>query len=388
MPGHNGFHVCRFVQAQADLRNTKVIVMSGRDYATDRDAAADAGATEYLVKPFTEKTLLDALARQTAKPPEEVKPPAESKPPADSLPGASGAEAKTIVRFWGVRGSIPTPGPSTVMFGGNTSCVEVRADGEIIVFDAGTGIRGLGMALAKEFKDEPLHITLLITHTHWDHIQGFPFFAPAYGPKNRLCIRGYEGSSASLNATLAGQMESPYFPIPLKHMPGNIVIEEEREMKFEIGPIHVQTCFLKHPGICVGYRLFTSAGSVVYIPDNEWSKDEVTAVKTGGPCAPENDLIEFIRGADVIMLDSQYTREEYKSHIGWGHGCVDDVVYLAITAEVKQLYLFHHDPAHDDQFMLGVVEHARALAKSLGSSLFVDAAREGGEVVLTPKAAK
>src|SRR5881396_4165249 len=132
---------------------------------------------------------------------------------------ASGRTLLTRLKFWGVRGSIPTPGPSTVQYGGNTSCVEIRADGEIIILDAGSGIRRLGLALAQEFKDQSLNLTLLITHTHWDHIQGFPFFVPAYDPQNKLRILGYEGAKKGLYSTLTHQMESPYFPVSLQHVP-------------------------------------------------------------------------------------------------------------------------------------------------------------------------
>src|SRR5205814_429419 len=157
------------------------------------------------------------------------------------------SDQTTVVKFWGVRGSIPTPGQTTVFFGGNTSCVEVRADGEIIILDAGSGIRPLGEALAAEFGGQPIELTLLITHTHWDHIQGFPFFMPAYEARNRVHILGYEGARAGLAATLAGQMESPYFPIALKQMPGNIVIEELKDMTFNVGKIRVDACFSNHP---------------------------------------------------------------------------------------------------------------------------------------------
>src|ERR1700760_1773379 len=143
-------------------------------------------------------------------------------------PSGNAAQANRF-KFWGVRGSIPTPGPDTVHYGGNTSCIEVRADDEIIILDAGTGIRPLGLALVEEFKEKPLNITLLISHTHWDHIQGFPFFLPAYNASNKLRILGYEGARAGLATTFAGQMESPYFPIALQQMPGHIMINELKE---------------------------------------------------------------------------------------------------------------------------------------------------------------
>ena len=377
MPRGNGFHVCRAVRQQLELRHTKIIVISGRDYASDRRSAEEAGADEYLVKPIDFAKLKDALgkvmgASLNGRPSEE---PAMKRV----------ADAMTRVTFWGVRGSIPTPGASTVFFGGNTSCVEVRADGEIVVLDAGSGIRPLGLSLAAEFKDEPVNLTLLITHTHWDHIQGFPFFLPAYNPRNHMRILGVEGARASLAATLAGQMDSPYFPIALKQMPGNIVIEELKDLTFNIGPIRVEACHSNHPDVCVGYRLFTSAGSVVYLPDNESFSARASEVRPDVvPRHSEQQLLEFIRDADILICDAQYGAEEYESHVGWGHGCVDDVVRFAIAGHVKRLFLFHHDPAHDDRCISGMLMHARKVAADAGSPLRVEASREGELAVLTP----
>lgn len=288
-------------------------------------------------------------------------------------------------KFWGVRGSIPTPGKSTVYYGGNTSCIEVRADGEIIILDAGTGIRPLGLSLVEEFKGQPLNITLLISHTHWDHIQGFPFFLPAYNAANKLRILGYEGARAGLATTFAGQMESPYFPIALQQMPGHIVINELKELKFSLGKVRVQACFLNHPGICVGYRIFTSTGSVAYLPDNEpYGHRHFPDEGDSSDKAPvlERELIDFISGADALILDSQYDDDEYEKHISWGHGCVRDSVALALKANVKKLFLFHHDPNHDDEHVNKMLSEARALVEKAGSSLIVEAAREGEEVPL------
>ncbi len=168
-----------------------------------------------------------------------------------------------------MRGSLPPPGPSTVHYGGNTSCVEVRADGQLIILDAGTGIRGLGLSLAAEFKGVPLSMTLLISHTHWDHIQGLPFFDAAYNPANRVRILGYEGAQAGLHTALSSQMESPYFPVGFQQLPGHITIEEMKDSAFFIGRVEVKSIFLNHPGVCAGYRLNTSSGAIAYLPDNE-----------------------------------------------------------------------------------------------------------------------
>ena len=153
----------------------------------------------------------------------------------------------TRLKFWGVRGSIPTPGPGTVRYGGNTSCVEVRSGDDIIILDAGTGLRALGSSLLAEFKDQPLNLTLLVTHTHWDHIQGLPFFAPIYNPRCRLRILGAPGARDSLINALTGQMESTYFPVPFAKVPGNIEIEEVTDFNFNIGPVQVRAQRSNHP---------------------------------------------------------------------------------------------------------------------------------------------
>ena len=258
MPKANGFQVCRSLRQLS--QRTKIVIVSGRDYGVDRTSAIEAGADEYLVKPISWESLREVIDR--------------ALPPSDDGATRSGSlpdfiPPATRVKFWGVRGSIPVPGSSTVGYGGNTSCVEVRADGEIIILDAGSGMRELGIALEEEFGAQPIRCTLLISHTHWDHIQGLPFFLPAYHQKNSLRVLGYEGARASLAAVLAGQMETSFFPVSLRDMPSSISIEELKEMEFTIGKVKVQARFVNHPGICVGYRLTTTNGTIAYFPDNE-----------------------------------------------------------------------------------------------------------------------
>ncbi len=382
MPRCNGYQVCRAIRATPELRDTKIVMISGRGYLTDKLNALEAGADEYLVKPVQPDELRATLRELTAESfPMEIRPGA----PAPAAPDNRGAR----VKFWGVRGSIASPGPETVFYGGNTSCIEVRADGEIIVLDAGTGIRPLGLSLAQEFNGHPLNITLLLTHTHWDHIQGFPFFVPAYNPKNTVRILGYEGARQGLAATLGTQMESPFFPVGMKELPGNITIEELRDMEFTVGNIRVEAMFVNHPGICVGYRLHTSSGSVVYIPDNEpfhrmHSKPGAADAKALEYAEQQDEkLVEFSRDANILIIASQYDCAEYESHVGWGHACVDDVAALATRAGVKQLFLFHHDPTHDDERVSRMLAHARSIVGEQSQPhTIVEAAREGLEVVL------
>lgn len=279
------------------------------------------------------------------------------------------------VRFWGVRGSIPVPGPQTVRFGGNTSCVEVRADGQTIILDAGSGLRPLGAALGSEYRGQSMDLSLLISHTHWDHIQGFPFFAPLFEPRNRIRICGSPGAVPGLQEALTGQMGAPYFPVAMSQLSAGVEFVELSNGAGQIGSIRVSSCRTNHQGICHGFRLDTSAGSICYIPDHE----------TGGANAAQGSaaVAQLIHDADLVILDSQYTAEEYRGREGWGHSSLEDAIRLARDARAKRLHLFHHDPSHDDDFLDQMLQKARRIA--MGSGMRVESAREGEQVTLVAK---
>src|SRR5215467_5982585 len=298
------------------------------------------------------------------------------------------------VKLWGTRGSIPVPGREASRYGGNTTCIELRADGELIVLDAGSGIRPLGVALKQEFQDRPINLSLLITHAHWDHIQGFPFFKPAYGHKNEIRILGFDGAGATFREIMTEPMRSPFFPITMRELSAKMEITKLTEMKFSLGKVDVHAAFVNHPGVCAGYRLFTSTGSVAFLPDHEPYEFFLHAAR-GQPLTSEQAkevatneharLVQFLRGSQILILDSQYTDKEYQTHIGWGHGSISSAVSLALEAEVQTLLLFHHDPSHDDKTVDAMVEFARELATKSGKPLQVAAAHEGGEILLEAK---
>jgi phosphoribosyl 1,2-cyclic phosphodiesterase/ActR/RegA family two-component response regulator len=386
-PGCSGLQFSRDVRRGKEAESGgSMLIATGSGNVAEKINALEAGADEYLVKPVSYQALDKFLARFGAA--------SGQKQANDAAQNGSPAVGARL-KFWGVRGSIPSPGPETVYYGGNTSCVEVRVGSDIIVLDAGSGVRRLGLSLMKEFKDRPIHLNLLITHTHWDHIQGFPFFLPAYDPKNKVTIYGFEGASQGLKNTLSDQMESPYFPISMQQMPGHIAIRELHDLAFNINQVQVRAQFLNHPGICTGYRLATPGGSISYLPDIElyhrlrerWNMDtDMVQNKERDNTPPEDQaLIEFIRDSDVLIMDSQYDAIEYEKHVGWGHSCVEDSVAFALHANVKRLFLFHHDPDHTDEQISRMVARAREMAARRHSNLIVEAAREGYELVLAPK---
>ncbi len=310
------------------------------------------------------------------------------------MPSVSASPPPVRINFWGTRGSIAVPGPETLRYGGNTTCVELRADGEIIVLDAGSGIRPLGIALENEFQTQPIKLSLLITHAHWDHIQGFPFFKPAYDPKNHISILGCDGAGASFRQIMAEPMKAPFFPITMRELSARMDIKKLNEMKFSIGKVEVHAALVNHPGVCVGYRIFTSGGSVAFLPDHEPYEfflhsaraKQLSAEQMQGIAADEHArLVQFLRGSDILILDSQYTDQEYQNHIGWGHGSISSVVSLALDAQVQTLILFHHDPSHDDNMVDTMVKSARELVAKSGKPLEVAGAQQGTEILLEAK---
>lgn len=240
------------------------------------------------------------------------------------------------LRFWGVRGSIPSPAPENIGYGGNTSCVEVRAGNQIFILDAGSGIRQLGRELVNEFAHRRFNATLLISHTHWDHIQGLPFFQPAYSGASSIRVLGAQEMAVNFRQAFSNQMSPLHFPVPLSHLIGLEQMGALVDGTNAFGETEVRSIALNHPGGCTGFRLDAPGGSIAYLPDHE------PYGRTSSDNAQSADaaLLRFLRQADVLILDSQYTNAEYPTRVGWGHGCLDESVRLAIRADVRELSCF------------------------------------------------
>lgn len=291
-----------------------------------------------------------------------------------------------LVRFWGTRGSLAKPGPTTVRYGGNTSCVEVRlADRTLIVLDCGTGAHALGQALQSSCAG-PLRGHLLITHTHWDHIQGFPFFQPLFVPGNEWDLYAPGSGGQQLETTLAGQMEYTYFPVTLEQLDATIRFHDLVESQFSIGRARVVTQYLNHPALTLGYRLESDGVTVVYVADHEPHAREASPSSSTarGPLHQEDQRhVRFLAGADLVIHDAQYTAEEYPKRIGWGHCPAEWAVDYALAAGARRLALFHHDPSRDDDAMDRLVETCRERVSAAGGSLDVFGAAEGQAIEVT-----
>ena len=278
------------------------------------------------------------------------------------------------VRFWGTRGSIASPGDRTSRFGGNTSCVELRApDGTIIVLDCGTGARELGLYLLQTMP-QPLRLHLFIGHTHWDHIQGFPFFVPAFVPGAELNVYAPLGFQQSLEEAMAGQMEYSYFPVKLRDLRSRIHFTELEEGFFRVGGVLVETQYLNHTAPTIAYRLSAGGATVAYVTDHEpfWKPEQGVSHHPG-----DQRHVAFMHEADLVIHDAQYTEDEYRGRVGWGHATPEYAVDVCLAAGVKRLALFHHDPTHDDTQMVAIEAAARTRVADVGGAMEVFAAREG-----------
>lgn len=275
------------------------------------------------------------------------------------------------IRFWGVRGSIPSPGKDTVRYGGNTSCVSIDLDDTTtLILDAGSGIRNLGKLLANEEKD----VVLLLTHIHWDHIQGFPFFRPLLMKGRRVML--LTNNKPEWIDKLLAQMDGFYFPLSVDRIPAKLdIIEESIETffgKFGISATSVQT---NHPVECLGYRLEKNGSSVVYMPDNE-------LFTPGDFITTFDEFVSFCQDTDLLIHDAQYVQTDMPEKAGWGHSVVEHVCKLAVSAGVKTLVLFHHDPDRTDEAINLIEQDARSFLAGEKSSVECLAAYEGLSVVL------
>ncbi len=349
MPGMDGLEMCKTLRRRKDMDGTKIIMVSGKAYEFDRKRAFEFGADGYITKPLKEKTFVSDVERIL--------------------------EDKVILSFWGVHGTLPAPGEKTVRYGGNTSCMTLEFQRDhFFIFDAGSGIKRLSDWLLAN-KRAQMEAKIFISHPHWDHINALPFFVPLYMPGNEFEIFGARHGDITTRELVSAQMDNPYFPITLKQFGARVYFRDLEEEEFTIDEnISIKTKLLSHPGKCLGYRVEYKGRAICYVTDNELflESDE----DFYNPFYVKN-LIQFVHGADALITDCTYTDEEYTSKVGWGHSCISQVVDLAHRAEVKTLYLFHHDPDHTDDDIDAKLETTRKMLKNKKSKTKVLAPGEG-----------
>jgi phosphoribosyl 1,2-cyclic phosphodiesterase len=284
------------------------------------------------------------------------------------------------VTFWGTRGSIPTPGPETVRYGGNTPCVTLSGAGSLLILDAGSGLRCLGHELMQAPAAKPLRANLLLSHTHWDHIQGIPFFKPLSVRGNSLCVYGAAQDGVSLEDILDRQMDPMVFPVPLRALAASIRVLNIADGHFELEDFRVDAFRLRHPGTTLGYRLAPLDGGreFAYVTDNE--------LGPGGHYDLTADwrerLVASLTGVDTLVHDAMYSESMIEARAGWGHSTPTEAIDLAAAAGCRQLVLFHHEPEHDDQDLDAMLEQARRYAAGVAPGLTVVAAAEGMTLTL------
>lgn len=339
MPGRNGLSVFRELQERDSTRHIPLILATAKDFGGDKRTAMQAGVANYLVKPFVPETLLSTVRE------------------------ALGQQAG--LRIWGCRGSVAAPEKALGCFGGNTSCVELvlstgAGQNHRLIFDAGTGIRALGNSIAA---NSHLRASLFLTHFHWDHIQGLPFFKPLYRPGNEITIYGPAASDAGLLEAIQGQMGGAFFPISTDAFLSSVKYVGLQEQTLDVAGLQVSSFPATHPGFTLGYKVSWNGRSIAYVPDNELLPELIEPEISGWALR----FIEWLRGTDLVIHDCQYSAAGYLTHRGWGHSGATSVAAIAAAAEVGRVLLFHHDPDYDDDRVNQIHDEFRAELEARGA---------------------
>ena len=379
MPKMHGIEVLKALRHDARTERIGVLICTARDFRADTAECRALGVCDVLVKPVEPARLTEAVEAFFTR---------RTRAAALGTPGplVEGGETYQATledspgRFvlWGTRGSTPVPGARFLRHGGNTSCMAVVFGDEKFIFDAGSGIRDLGIE-AMSGRRRKLH--LFITHTHWDHIQGFPFFTPAYVPGFELTIYGAEGFGKDLKSVFRGQLDREYFPVQMEDMNSQIVFRHLAENPVLAGDAKISWEFAQHPGATVGYKIDVGGRKIAWVPDNEFLQGYTgapEAITRDHPLvAPYSRMIDFLSDADVVIHEAQYTTEEYPKKVGWGHSSIANAAVLMKLAGVRRWIITHHDPSHDDAFLEVKLNLTRRILERIGHPIQISHGYDG-----------
>ncbi len=352
LPSVSGFELFGNLRKLKNIKQPVFIILTSRQYGFDANYADKIGVDGYLRKPIHAETFVKEVLGYIS----------------DEM----------IVQFWGVRGTLPLPGKLTTQYGGNTNCISLCiGKKKMLIFDGGSGIKSLSSYLIKQ-KKSPISAAIFITHPHWDHINGLPFFAPFYAKNNEFQIFGSNHAEINLDNIISSQMDSVFFPVTIREFSAYITYHPLNEETIWLNDIRVQTMHLVHPGRCLGYRIDYKDKSFCYITDNELYLET-------SPNYNKFDfekLLRFVSNTNMLITDTTYSDDEYVNKENWGHSCVGRVVDLAHQANVKLLCLHHHDPDQMDKDINSKLKKAKAKLKKLNSLTQCVAPHEGDSIVL------
>lgn len=338
MPEMDGLQLTREIRSKDRTRKMKIVVVSAKPYEYDKKRALEFGADGFITKPIDMDSYLPKIEKLI--------------------------EDRIVMTFWGVRGTLPVPGAKALKYGGNTSCLTLEFPrGEFFIFDAGTGIKALSDHIGEKGPAR-LDAKIFISHPHWDHINALPFFAPLYVQGNEFEILGPAHGDVTTRELISAQMDSVYFPINIREFAASVHFTDLGEGSLRFGDIGIDAMLLSHPGNCLGYRIEYNDRSICYITDNELFPPESPAFNPRYLAS----LTKFVHRCDALITDTTYSDSEYKRKVNWGHSPISPVVTLAHEAEVKTLYLFHHDPDQSDEDIDSKLETADRLLTNLRSS--------------------
>jgi phosphoribosyl 1,2-cyclic phosphodiesterase/CheY-like chemotaxis protein len=384
LPGIHGIDILTFLHNNPDTVSVKLIACSGKIFRPEIKSVQELGAI-FIPKPVKPEGIADRVDQMMGR---AVVSPIST----NSLLGTPDVEdcfrptlsrPDCYIKFWGTRGSVPVSGKPYIVHGGNTSCVEVRSGEDIVILDAGTGIRPLGGELLRE---QHRRIHLFVTHTHWDHIQGFPFFGPAFLSGFNITVYGASGFGKDLHGIFQGQLDKDYFPIQLEDFMAKIEFQILQDRSVRIGDMKVSWEFTNHPGAAVGYRVDLHGRSIAYVSDNEFARGYLGApqilTRDHDLVAPSAALIDLLEGVDLLIHECQYTNEEYPGHIGWGHSSLSNAAQLVKLCRPKRWVVTHHDPTHSDETLDHKLLLTRQVLSDIGYPIEVQHAADG--MILRP----